>query len=89
MKEMKGKFSVQAFLLALTIVLGCMVATPARAQINNCIDTPDGRICTVKQEIRQGVLVPVDTQRELGLVTIAGGKIEAAYETRSIRKSSQ
>jgi len=73
MKEMKGKFSVQAFLLALTIVLGCMVATPARAQINNCIDTPDGRICTVKQEIRQGVLVPVDTQRELGLVTIAGG----------------
>ncbi len=73
MKKIESKFSGQTFLLVLTIVFGCMVATPGRAQTNNCIDTPDGRICTVKQEIRQGVLVPVDTQRERGLVTVAGG----------------
>ncbi len=38
-----------------------------------CTDTPVGRICTITQELRQGVLVPVSRQRELGLVTIGGG----------------
>ena len=46
-------------------VLGFLVwaglhAASAQAQNTNCIDTPEGRICTVKQEIRRGVLVPVD-----------------------------
>jgi len=59
-------------------VLGFLVwaglhAAPAQAQNTTCIDTPEGRICTVKQEIRSGVLVPVARQQELGLVTISGG----------------
>ena len=59
-------------------VLGFLVwvglhAAPAQAQDTTCIDTPEGRICTVKQEIRRGVLVPVARQQELGLITIGGG----------------
>jgi hypothetical protein len=57
---------------AVLLVVAGLSVSPARAQ-STCTNTPEGRICTVKQEIRQGVLVPVDTQRELGLVTVAGG----------------
>ena len=59
-------------------VLGSLVwaglhAALAHAQNTTCIDTPEGRICTIKQEIRRGVVVPVARQQELGLVTISGG----------------
>src|SRR6476646_4827134 len=54
----------------LLLALAGLGTSTAQAQSKDCIDTPEGRICSVKQEIRQGVLVPVDRQRELGLVTV-------------------
>jgi hypothetical protein len=48
------------------------VATPAAAQVV-CRDTVEGRVCTIQQPIVSGNLVPVETQRDLGLVTVGGG----------------
>ncbi len=39
----------------------------------DCRDTPEGRICSQTQPLVNGALVPVQTQRDLGLVTVAGG----------------
>jgi len=59
-------------LLAFLLLLVGLNPGSAHAQIN-CIETPEGRICTLTQEIRQGIPTPVQRQQELGLVTIAGG----------------
>jgi len=55
------------------MVLVGLNAVLAHAQTGNCIDTPEGRICRIPQEIRQGTLVPASRQQELGLVTVGGG----------------
>jgi hypothetical protein len=47
-------------------------ARPAVAQVV-CSDTPEGRVCTIQQPIVSGDLVSVETQRDLGLVTVGGG----------------
>ena len=38
-----------------------------------CKNTAEGRVCRVRQEIRAGVEVNADTQRQHGLVTVNGG----------------
>ncbi|MCC6983591.1 MAG: trypsin-like serine protease [Bauldia sp.] len=48
-----------------------LFAPPALAQ--DCVDTPEGRICRVQQPIVAGVPVDVGLQRQLGLVTVDGG----------------
>lgn len=48
------------------------VAGPARAQLT-CVTTSEGRVCTVSQAITNGAVVSVQTQRDLGLVTVGGG----------------
>lgn len=60
-------------LLAFFLLSVELHAGPAQAQTDNCVDTPEGRICTLTQELRQGVLVPVPRQQELGLVTVGRG----------------
>ena len=59
---------IRSWLIA--AALGCTLA-PADAQ-TICRDTPEGRTCTVQQAIVAGTLVPVETQQELGLVTVGG-----------------
>lgn len=49
------------------------LAAPSAAPQSDCRDTPEGRICTAPQPIIAGSLVDVETQRDLGLVTVAGG----------------
>lgn len=47
---------------------------PAGAQpAANCRDTPEGRICSVQQEIVGGIPVSQQQQQDLGLVTVGGG----------------
>lgn len=48
-----------------------LCALPAVAQ--NCIETPEGRICQVRQEINAGATTSVSLQQQLGLVTISTG----------------
>ncbi len=38
-----------------------------------CRDTPEGRVCTLQQPIVAGAIVPVQTQQDLGLVTLGSG----------------
>jgi hypothetical protein len=52
--------------------LGALAAT-TNGQEQDCQNTPEGRVCRVKQEIRAGVQVSTATQRQLGLVTVNGG----------------
>lgn len=60
--------------LALTFVFGTVLlgATAAQAQVA-CQDTPEGRVCTLQQPITNAAVVANQTQRDLGLVTVAGG----------------
>ena len=44
-------------------------AIPAVAQ-STCVDTPEGRLCTVEQPLVNGSLVDIQTQKDRGLVTI-------------------
>ncbi len=56
-----------------TVALGMLAAAfPATAQ-DNCEQTDVGPICTIRQPIVAGTLVSVQTQRDLGLVTVNGG----------------
>ena len=48
------------------------VATPAQPAVV-CRETPEGRVCTVQQPITNAAVVPLQTQRDLGLVTVGGG----------------
>lgn len=69
--------------LALLILGRGPDAGQARAQ-QNCIDGPEGRVCTVQQPIISGNLVPVQTQQDLGLVTVnnAGGTCSGTLVNR-------
>ena len=58
--------------LWLIVAASCWMSAPADAQIV-CRDTPEGRVCTAQQAIIAGTLVPVETQQELGLVTVGSG----------------
>ena len=54
--------------------LACSLAVgsaPAKAQ--ECTNTPDGLVCKVQQGLVAGTVVATDTQKNLGLVTVAGG----------------
>ena len=48
------------------------ISVPAHAQLT-CINTPEGRVCKISQAITNGAGVSVQTQRDLGLVTVGGG----------------
>ena len=65
---MVAVFRIRPWLIA---AAWCCLFATADAQIV-CRDTPEGRVCTVQQAIVGGTLVPVETQQELGLVTIGG-----------------
>ena len=58
--------------LLLFIISAFTAARPAAAQVA-CQETSEGRICNIQQPIVQGTLVPVQTQRDLGLVTVNNG----------------
>jgi hypothetical protein len=64
-----GVFRIRSSLIAAVL---CGALAPADAQ-TVCRDTPEGRVCTVEQALVSSTLVPVETQQELGLVTVAGG----------------
>lgn len=53
-------------------IVAAAFAGRAAAQ-ENCTETPEGRICRSQQPIVAGDLVSVETQRNLGLVTVGGG----------------
>ncbi len=55
-------------LLSLGATLGCN-----DVQAQECEDTPEGRICRVRQPIGAGTEVDLETQRQLGLVAINNG----------------
>lgn len=54
----------------LTLALFAMVGGAARA--DDCRETPEGRVCSIRQPITAGTVVDADTQRRLGLVHIKG-----------------
>ncbi len=56
------------FLIAIVVWLGAVRTGAAQ----ECEDTPEGRICRIPQSIVAGVEVGVETQRQLGLVSING-----------------
>ena len=58
--------------LSVLMFLGALAST-TNGQEQDCQNTPEGRVCRVKQEIRAGVQVSTATQRQLGLVTVNGG----------------
>lgn len=60
-------------LLALVTLSPAYPFTKSHAQTVDCRDTDEGRICKVRQEIRLGFPVPIETQKALGLVTVGGG----------------
>lgn len=63
-----------ARLTALAFVLGAgVIAISGPARAADCQNTPEGRICKVRQPIAAGAVVGTATQRELGLVTVNGG----------------
>lgn len=53
--------------------VGVVVAMHAALAQENCKDTPEGRVCTVHQEIVAGNLVSPALQQSLGLVSVGGG----------------
>ena len=55
-----------------TIVGVACWSVAAQAQ-TVCSDPPEGRICHLQQRIIAGALVSVQTQQDLGLVTVGGG----------------
>jgi PAN domain-containing protein/trypsin len=57
---------------AVACLLGA-AGTSGAARAADCQTTPEGRVCKVQQPIAAGAAVSVDTQRELGLVTVNGG----------------
>lgn len=48
-------------------------AASAVLSAQNCQDTPEGRICRIPQAIVAGTQVSLNTQRQLGLVTLSTG----------------
>jgi len=65
---MVAGFRIRSWLIAAAL---CCTLVSADAQ-TVCRDTPEGRVCTLQQAIVAGTLVPVETQQELGLVTVGG-----------------
>ncbi|MGM9489604.1 trypsin-like serine protease [Ideonella sp. YS5] len=57
---------------AYSLAIWCLLPRPSGAQ-PNCVETAQGRICTIRQPITNGTVVDNDTQRVLGLVTVNGG----------------
>jgi hypothetical protein len=50
-----------------------LLLASAQVAAAECTETPEGVVCTVTQPIVAGALVPVETQRDLGLVVVNGG----------------
>lgn len=72
---MRSIFCRRTNVVWLTVIMLFLLfagVTPASAQLT-CVDTPEGRVCTISQAITNGTLVPMQTQRDLGLVTVGGG----------------
>ncbi|WAK02130.1 trypsin-like serine protease [Methylobacter sp. YRD-M1] len=44
----------------------------SEVQAQECTDTPEGPVCRIRQPLRSGTVVDVDTQHRLGLITING-----------------
>ena len=66
-----GAASLRVALPAIMALAALVHSTGAHAQ--QCQDTPQGRICRVRQQVSAGTEVDVDTQRRLGLVAINDG----------------
>jgi hypothetical protein len=58
-----------AFLILLLNIWIYFAACSAEAQLR-CTQTPEGRVCTMQQDLISGAVVPVNIQQQLGLVTI-------------------
>jgi hypothetical protein len=65
--------TLRAVLAALGVAVASTAFPDAGAAQEDCETTSEGRICRHRQEIRNGLLVQVDQQRRLGLITVAGG----------------
>src|SRR5439155_19132876 len=62
-------------LCAILIGAACLLvmrSAPAEGG-QNCTDTQEGTICQVQQPLVAGTLVDINTQKNLGLVTVGGG----------------
>lgn len=55
------------------MVASCVAWAASASAQSNCVDTPEGRVCSVQQPIVAGAPVGVDLQEQLGLVTVNGG----------------
>ena len=56
-----------------TAISWAMFLASAQIAAAACTETPEGVVCTITQPIVAGALVSVETQRDLGLVTVNGG----------------
>jgi len=51
-------------------LIATLFAAPALHAQTGCRDTPDGRICTLRQPLISGTLIDTATQRQFGLITV-------------------
>src|SRR5262249_55967459 len=58
--------------LVFLILVTLCVVRPVAAQVE-CKETPEGRVCTIRQPLIGGTSVLVPTQQALGLVTVGTG----------------
>ena len=65
--------TLRAVFAALGVAVASIAFPDAGAAQEDCETTSERRICRHRQEIRNGLLVQVDQQRRLGLITVAGG----------------
>ena len=65
--------SIRFRIVMFVIASSAFISTATAQELMECKDTPEGRICTIKQPLVNGALVPVEVQQNLGLVTVAGG----------------
>lgn len=75
---MRGAFMRFSLCRAVLVGSGAAVFSvglfaPVPATADNCVDTSEGRICTVQQKITRGAVVGTDLERQIGLVTVNGG----------------
>jgi len=70
---MKYRHRSASPLLAVAFASSLSFTLPGHAQTEDCQDTSEGRVCRLVQEIRLGVVVPIEGQKQRGLVIINNG----------------
>lgn len=72
-----ARWLAHAFCRTRSLVTGAVVIFAAlhagSAHALPCVETPEGRICSVQQPITAGTVVSSDLQRQLGLITVNAG----------------